>query len=621
MKLWHRSTVVAPIALVVLSGILASCGGDGGGAPEEEVIQGKVIDGYVSAALVCSDRNANGRCDADESQSLSDAAGAWQLRVPKGTTAPLVAQIVAGQSRDSDQPGSAVDASYRMASPSPAYGTTITPFSTLVHLTGERNFALAEDLVRNELGLPPGFNIALSAAPGPGSLTYAVAKAIVVALKATGGTLDFSAPNALAGVVAAFPPVLTTLPQLHVTTKNGAPILSREVYVDATYALINPAVSEAVVQLNGRIRGRGHSTWGQPKNPYKVQFTNDASYANVTDFLGMKKNRNWALLADYFDRSLIRNKLALSLGSSSVFADGLKWTPSGQHVEVFLNGDYVGVYLLTEDIRIDPARLDIKKMSTNPAANDVDGGYIVEVDQRLDCFNDGIVNLQHVTPQGAPICVDTPDESAITPGQLAYIKNLLDQVEQSIFGPSRLDGIHPASFVDWYLLQELFRNIDAPFFSSVFLWKDTGAAARASDRVLNMGPLWDFYRGAGNVNELDNWKTEGCWVSKRVFAASWLSRLFDNPDFVALTIARWKEKRPALERFVNSGIDAYARRLEAAQQRNFARWPIFGVPLTNHYVFSSHAEEVAFVRQFLNARMAWLDKAYASNEAFVALCK
>ena len=63
---------------------------------------------------------------------------------------------------------------------------------------------------------------------------------------------------------------------------------------------------------------------------------------------------------------------------------------------------------------------------------------------------------------------------------------------------------------------------------------------------------------------------------------------------MAVTIARWKEKRPALATFINSGIDTYARRLEGAQQRNFARWPIFGVPLTNYYAFSNHAEEVAF---------------------------
>jgi hypothetical protein len=614
--------VVKCLLMFALGSLAAGCGGGGSsGSPvEQEVITGKVIDGYIAEALVCLDLNANGRCDGGESQASSDAAGGYRLTIPMDSTAPLLAEVIAGRSRDSDQPATAVDMSYRMASPSRAYSTNITPFTTLVLMSAEKNLPLAEDLVRNALGLPPRFNIALAAAPEPGSLTQAVAKSVVAALKATEATLDMSAPGALKSLVEAFPPALTELPQLRISTKNAAPIESREVYVDATFLLTNPAVAVEPVALNGKIRGRGNSTWGQPKNPYKVQFSNDAKYAAIPDFLGMKKNRNWALLADYFDRSLIRNKLALSLGNSSVFSDGLKWTSSGQHLEVTLNGDYVGVYLLTEDIRIDPARLNIKKMSSDPAVNDLDGGYIAEVDARLDCYKGADLNLQLVTARGVPICIDTPDESAITANQLSYIKNLLTQVEQDLYGPNRLERINATSFADWYLLQELFRNIDAMFFSSDFMWKDTAAAANPPDRLLNMGPLWDFDRAAGNAGYNDGWKTEGCWVSKP-YQPNWLSRLFDNPDFVALTLARWKQKRPALAAFINSSIDTYSYRLESAQQRNFTRWPIFGVPLTNYYVFSSYAEEVAFVKRFLNERMAWLDKAYESPAAFNSLCK
>ncbi len=583
---------------------------------EPDVVKGRVIDGYVEAALVCIDLNRNGRCDGNEPQAYSDAAGAYQLAIPKEATGPLVAEIVAGRSRDSDQPQTTVDKSFRMASPSRGYGTDITPFSTLVHLTGQTNYPLAEDLVRGLLGLPPYYNVKPTAVATPGSLTQTVMQAVVTALKANGATLDLSSPGALASVVASFPRALTDLPQLRIATKDGASIDSKEVYVDATYVLTNPAAAVPDVALNGKIRGRGHSTWGQPKNPYKVQFSNDASYAAIADVLGMKKQRNWALLADYFDRSLIRNKLALSLGGSSVFTNGLKWTPAGQHVEVWLNDDYVGVYLLTEDIRIDAARLNLKKMG----AADVDGGYIVEVDSRLDCYNGTDFSLQLVTALAVPFCIDTPDESAITPNQLAYIKNLLSTVEADLYGPRKLQGINQASYADWYLLQEFVRNNDALFISSDYMWKDAATAADPKDRLLNMGPLWDFDRSIGNVNYFDNWMSSGCWVSKP-YLPNWLSRLLDNRDFLALTLARWKQKRPALEAFVNASIDTFARRLGAAQKRNFDRWPIFDVPLTNYYVFANHAEEVAFVRRFLNERMAWLDAAYASPQAFDLLCK
>ena len=611
---------------ITLSWLIAACGGGGGGggstAVEQGIIKGQVIDGYIEGAVVCIDLNQNGKCDAGEPQTRSNASGGYELAIPKDSTAALVAEIISGQARDTDQQGAMVDISYRLASPSREYSTNITPFTTLVHLSAERNFPLAEAMVRNLIGLPPRFSINISSAAAPGSLTQAVAKSIVTALKAASTTLDMSAPGALDTVVAALPRALTDLPELRITTKNGAPIVSKETYVDATFSLTNPAASPQAVALNGKIRGRGHSTWGQPKNPYKVQFTNDAKYAQISDIVGMQKSRNWALLADWFDRSLLRNKLALFLGNSSVFADGLKWTPSGQHLEVYLNDDYVGVYLLTEDIRIAPERLNIKKMSTDPAANDLDGGYIVEVDARLDCYNQGDLNLQHRTPQGALICIDTPDESAITLNQLSFIKNLLDGVEQDLYGRNSLEKINPASFADFYLLQELFRNTDAPFWLSDFMWKDTDAASNPLDRLLNLGPIWDFDRSGGNVNYLDNWKTEGCWVSKAQPSwPNWFARLFDNPDFLNLTLARWKQKRPALEKFINSSIDTFARRLDAAQQRNFTRWAILGVPLTNYYMFATYAEEVAFLKTFLNERMAWLDKAYASPESFNALCK
>ncbi|MFO1306632.1 MAG: CotH kinase family protein [Burkholderiales bacterium] len=574
-------------------------------AVEPQVISGHVVaGGYIELALACHDANRNGRCDASEPQAYTDASGAYRLALAPGSEpAPLVAEIVAGRARDG---GAAVEASYRMASPAQAYGTAITPFATLVHLTGLTDYRLAEDLVRATLGMPPYFDIALSAPAAAGSLKQNAAKAVASALKAKGMTLDLSAPDALAAVVAAFPAALTDLPQLRIATKDGVPIVSKEDYVDATYVLTHPLATVPTVTVNGKIRGRGHSTWGQPKNPYKVQFASDASYAAIADVLGMKKQRNWALLADWFDPSLIRNKLALTMGSSSVFADGLKWTPSGQHLEVWLNADYVGVYLLTEDIRIDAARLNIKKMSSNPATGDVDGGYIAEVDLRLDCYAGDDMSLQLVTPQQVHICVDTPDEDAITQAQLAYIKGLLVQVETDLYGPRTIAGINPVSFADWYLLQEFVRNNDAQFFSSDYMWKDTAASAQAKDRLLNMGPLWDFDRSMG----FDNASSLGCWVSK-AYIPNWIAALLDQPDFLSLTLARWKQKRPALEIFVNRAIDVFAGRVAAAAQRNFQRWP----------VDSTYAANVAVVKRFLNERMIWLDNAYENPHAFEIYCK
>jgi hypothetical protein len=606
--------------LVSLAAIAASCfvlscgsggGGGGGTAPAvpPELVKGQVIEGGSGAVLVCLDINANGRCDAVEPQARSDGGGTYQFDIPADATGALIAEV----------PSATTGLLYRMASPSRAYSANVSPYTTLVLLTGEKGYALAEDIVRDVVGLPPKFPINLDAAAPAGSRTQVVGQAVAAALQTAGPSLDLSAPDALGKVVAAFPTSLTGLPVFRISTSGGAPIVSRETYVDATFVLVDPATSTAA-PLNGKIRGRGHSTWGQPKNPYKVQFKNDGALAALPDILGMKRSRNWALLADYFDRTLIRNKLALSLGSSSVFADGLKWTPSGQHVEVWLNEDYIGVYLMTEDIRIDASRLPIRQMSTDAAANEIDGGYIVEVDWNLDCYRGPDLDLLLMTPQGVPICIKDPDESDITSAQLAFIRNLLTDAEGDLYERLRTDRIDLASFADWYLINELFRNGDAQFISSVYMWKDTDAAALPRDRLLNLGPLWDFDRSAGNTNYNDNWLIEGCWVSKP-YTPNWLSRLFDNAEFVNLTIAHWKQKRPMLVKFIDTGIDTYARRLAAAQQRNFERWAILGIPLVSYYTLATYGEEVDFLKTYLDQRIAWLDRALASPEAFATFCK
>lgn len=616
----HRFTVSPDVRAAMLAeGWTAEGAGTGvaGCVPlpaAQRTLDGHVVDGKVEGALVCVDANRNGRCDPAETSAETDATGAFRLAVAEDAAAPLVAEILVGRAH-CHEPDPPVVASYRMASPR-AYGTEITPITTLLHLTGIADMRLAEDLVRAMLGLPPGFDLKPGATGSAAALRNAVEAGAATALKSRGLALDLARRGALADVVAALPPALVELPRLIIETRDEAAITSREQYVDALFVLANPALPESSIGLNGKIRGRGNSTWGQPKNPYKLQFANDASYAALGDVLGMKKQRNWALLADWFDRSLLRNKLALSLGASSVFADGLKWTPTGQHVEVWLNGAYQGVYLLTEDIRIDRSRLDIRKMGRN----DVDGGFILEADFRLDCYNGPEANLQIVTAQGASICVDTPDEESITPAQLAYARRLVAEVEADVYGPRRLDRIHRESFVDWYLLQELFRNNDAIFISSDFMWKDTDSAVRPQDRLLNMGPIWDFDRAAGNVNYNENWRSDGCWVSVP-YPPNWIARMFDNADFRALTLARWQQKRAALATFVNDGLDHFARRLAAPQARNFERWPILGLQLVNYHSFATHAEEVAFLRRWLNERMAWMDVAFANQESFDVMCR
>lgn len=169
-----------------------------------------------------------------------------------------------------------------------------------------------------------------------------------------------------------------TLPVLYIDTENRAPIVSKEEYLNATYRL-DPMGAEDVEALGSeeeplpmQIRGRGHSSWKGAKKPYKIKLE------KKTALMGMAKNKHWALLKPS------ENSIAgFQLGRLA----GMGWTPSLRPVEVVLNGDYIGLYFLTETIRIDENRVNIyeqQDQETDPEL--IRGGWLVEVDNyRDDC--------------------------------------------------------------------------------------------------------------------------------------------------------------------------------------------------------------------------------------------
>ena len=169
-----------------------------------------------------------------------------------------------------------------------------------------------------------------------------------------------------------------TLPVLHIETEDRAPIVSKKIYLDASYWL-DPMGKEGIEAIGTeaeplpmQIRGRGHSSWKGAKKPYKIKL------GKKTSLLGMPKNKHWALLKPS------ENTVAgLQIGKLI----DLDWTPSFRPIEVVLNGDYIGMYFLTETIRIDEDRVNIyeqQDQETDPEL--VTGGWLVEVDNyRNDC--------------------------------------------------------------------------------------------------------------------------------------------------------------------------------------------------------------------------------------------
>jgi CotH kinase protein len=386
-------------------------------------------------------------------------------------------------------------------------------------------------------------------------------------------------------------PVADALPVMAITTDDGLPITSKEIYKTARYRVTDEN-GTLLAESSLEIRGRGNNTWEFDKKPYKLKLTNS------TALLGMPANKHWVLLANYADRTLLRNEAAFHLGEQL----GLAWTPRNVQVEVTLNGEYLGIYALTEQVRVGSQRVNIPELkATDTAAATITGGYLIEVDTRRG---------EIYCPQSAltltVFCFNNP-EDLTEPGrdvQRAYIGAYLDATEAAMFSGGFSDPVNGYagyidvdSAIDFYLVNELFKNIDANFNSSVFLFKPRGGK-------LFFGPLWDFDRAVGNAPYLGVENPVG-W---HVRTASWYARLFDDPAFDARVKARWKQLREdGVIEELQDFIDRREAWLSKVQAKNFERWDILYTPIGYNMPVGPWALQVSGMQDWLQQRVAWMD--------------
>lgn len=403
----------------------------------------------------------------------------------------------------------------------------------------------------------------------------------------TTATHSFIAPTAPQGFV----PARQNLPVLRITTDNDAPILSKETYLNGQISLTPNAAGEGLLVVGTQIRGRGNSTWDlMPKKPYRLKLT------GKSPLLGMPSSRDWVLLANYSDKTLLRNTIALELGASM----GMPWTPRAEYVEVFHGGRYLGIYQLMENIKVASDRVDIDELDEDDvAAPEITGGYLLEVDFRQDG------HTMFSASENLPIVFQDPEEP--TAAQEAYIQGYIDQLENALNSAAFADPatgyaayIDVDSFVRWYLVNELFRNRDANMWSSCWMYKPRGGK-------LHMGPLWDFDISAGNINYDDAYLTAGWWVRD----APWFSRLFQDPAFVARVRQVWNEIKAEQLPEMFQSIAARSATLQQAQLNNFQRWPILETYVwPNNRIPGSYAGEVEYLVSWLTTRAAWMDSQF-----------
>ena len=355
----------------------------------------------------------------------------------------------------------------------------------------------------------------------------------------------------------------TGLPVVYVQTAGGAPVVSKEDYLPAELSIVGTDALDGLDPIACEIRGRGNTTWEWPKKPYLLKLESKQS------IFGMPKHKRWILLANFMDRTLMRNMVSMKVASMT----SLAWTPHCQPVELVLNGKHRGTYLLIEQVRVDKNRVNVVEMK--PGDNEGDaltGGYLLE----LDFHYDNKVQWKDPHGGGIPFGIKSPDEDEVTPEQTAYIKQYVYDAAEALYGPDFKDPekgyakyIDVDSFIDYWLVYEVMGNHELGNPGSVYMHKDKGGK-------LTAGPCWDFDWGV--LSYKTSPRARRGLINEE---AIWYARLMADPAFRSALKARFLELLPSLEQ-VPAFMEETEQRLRRSAELNFSMWnPVQDASLNN----------------------------------------
>ena len=341
----------------------------------------------------------------------------------------------------------------------------------------------------------------------------------------------------------------SNLPVVYINTKDAAPIKSKVNWVEDSKIYITNAGEYNDLYESSSIRGRGNTTWGYPKKPYAIKLD------KKKEVLGMPKHKRWVLLANYVDKTCIRNSVAFEIAKH---CEGLDWTPRGQHVDVVLNGVFLGNFFLCEQIKVDKNRVDITEMeATDVDEESITGGYLMEIDKNFDEVNKFYSPLRNM-----PFMIKEPDEETLNTTQYAYIYNHITEVENALYGANSttedyLKYIDLDSFIDYWIVYELTGTGEPTHPKSVYMYKDRG------DKI-HAGPVWDF----------DYFTFQPYYNTMLINTnAVWNDRIINDPATHPVIKQRWNAHREKFKSIAEE-IDRQYETVRESAEYNSQLWPL-----------------------------------------------
>lgn len=371
---------------------------------------------------------------------------------------------------------------------------------------------------------------------------------------------------------------------------------------------------------------RGSSTTWFPKKQFAVETRDSLGENNNVPLFGMPEENDWIFNAPYTDKSLMRNVIIYKMAR-----DAGKYATRSHYFELVIDGDYRGLYVMFEKIKRDDNRVNISKLEPEEiSGDDITGGYIIKVD-KWDGENIGGWYSEPPSDLygGFYYQYHYPKPDEIVYDQQQYIISYMESFEQAILSedfanpetgyPSIIDW---GSFVDFFIMQEITKNVDGYRLSS-FLHKDKDS----DDGRLVAGPIWDFNLGFGNADYYNGWETQGWQVEADLpnddFSIPyWWCIIWSDQSFRWSVQQRWNSLRNNFlsNASVNSLIDSLQSHIGIAADRNFERWPTLGQYVwPNYYIGQTYQDEIDYLRNWIITRMEWMDNELLSIQTEMCL--
>jgi hypothetical protein len=400
--------------------------------------------------------------------------------------------------------------------------------------------------------------------------------------------------------------VNSTLPIIKINTNKSIIVDTPKIIADmgVINKPTNNSVNDSYTDYEGKIaiEIRGSTSQAFAQKSYSFKTIYDDNKKNSVSLLGLPKDNDWVLYGPYTDKTLIRNNLIYQLGREI----GL-YASKTVFCELIINGDYRGIYVLIQRIKINKNFIDIANLKFNDTTETkLTGGYLLKIDKGDDDFWSSPFPKEKELSNKYWFRYVQPKGNKLHPKQKEFITNYVIKFEEKLYY-NKFDEIENYidlnSFIDYFIINEFSKNIDA-YRLSTFFYKD-------KNEKLKMGPLWDYNFSLGLPNYENGYSPEGWIYNSSVYIPFWYNKLMEYPKFKKQLAERWDFLRKNTLSLDNifSIIDKEISLIEIPYKRHSIKWNIENKEIwPNYYVGKTFKDDVDYMKDWIRQRLNWLDE-------------